>query len=492
MLGAIIGDIVGSRFEFNNYRSTDFELFTEDCFFTDDTVMTLAIAKALMRAEPYAGDKEDYNHRLSQLAVSAMQDLGRRYPECGYGGNFIRWVRSDDPKPYGSWGNGAAMRIAPVGWLARTEGEVETLAQIVTEVTHNHEEGIKGAVAVALAIYLARRNYTKQEIAREMEDFYDLDFTIDQIRPTYQFSESCQKTVPPAIVAFLESSSFEDAIRLAVSVGGDSDTLAAITGAIAEAYYGIPDDLRKIALGYLDEELRQMYRAWADFLQDDQLVHPFKVLTKYRALLMDQPAKSDELMALFAQEYTDFEKNRADRPSDRAEYLAQSGIWMDPVQLAALDPDQLNGEMVLALIGAAMEYELLTPELLIGWLKRLEDIERCEREIEEIYFRIGYKFEHDTYVITLGDSATMTHKSWCEPKDERHLSIQEIDQFQAAIRQVDLSTWRPVYFDEDDRDGVKWQVAIKQKGLRRRFWEGENLFPPNWDAWLSLFITKDA
>ena len=142
MLGAIIGDIVGSRFEFNNYRHTDFELFTEDCFFTDDSVMSLAIAKALMAAENYADDKEIYNQKLSELSISAMQELGQRYPECSYGGNFARWLRSDDPKPYGSWGNGAAMRIAPVGWFARTEAEVETLAQIVTEVTHNHEEGI--------------------------------------------------------------------------------------------------------------------------------------------------------------------------------------------------------------------------------------------------------------------------------------------------------------------------------------------------------------
>ena len=490
MLGAIIGDIVGSRFEFNNYRHTDFELFTEDCFFTDDSVMSLAIAKALMAAENYADDKEIYNQKLSELSISAMQELGQRYPECSYGGNFARWLRSDDPKPYGSWGNGAAMRIAPVGWFARTEAEVETLAQIVTEVTHNHEEGIKGAVAVALAIYLARRNYTKQEIGQEMEDFYDLDFTIDEIRPTYTFNESCQKTVPQAIVAFLESSSFEDAIRLAISIGGDSDTLAAITGAIAEAYYGIPEDLRKIALGYLDEDLRALYWQWTDFLQDDHLVHPLKVLTKHRALLLDQPHNTPELMAQFSQEFIDFEKNRTARPSNRAEYLAQSGIWMDPVQLEAIDPDQLNSDMVLALIGAAMEYHLLTPKLLIRWLKRLSDIERSDREIEEVYFRIGYKFEHDTYVITLGDSATMTHKSWCEPKDERQLSIQEIVQLQDGIKQVDISSWRPVYFDEEDSDGVKWQVAIKPKGRRRQFWEGENHFPPNWDEWLNLFISK--
>ena len=244
MIGAIIGDIVGSRFEFNNHRSKDFELFTDECEATDDSIMTLAVAKAIMETEkkmkPLLSQREnnhEYNLLLESMAIKYMQEIGRKYPYCGYGGMFRHWVFSDNPKPYNSYGNGAAMRISPVGFFAVTEYELRELSKIVTAVTHNHEEGIKGAEAVALSIFMAKRGATKEEIRNEInENYYGLDFTIDEIRDTYRFNETCQGTVPQAIVAFFESSSFEDAIRTAISVGGDSDTLAAITGSIAEAY----------------------------------------------------------------------------------------------------------------------------------------------------------------------------------------------------------------------------------------------------------------
>ena len=272
MLGAIIGDIVGSRFEFNNHRSKEFDLLTSDCFVTDDSIMTLAISKAIMESEKSHPqlistfvDTDDLSEVLERLAVKYMQDLGCKYPNCGFGGMFYRWVFSDDPKPYNSYGNGAAMRVSPAGFVAKTEAQAMQLAEIVTGVTHDHEEGIKGATAVARAIYLARCGATKIEIKRSMERYYDLCFTIDEIRDTYQFNETCQETVPQAIVAFLESSSFEDAVRTAISVGGDSDTLAAITGSIAEAYYGVPQDIKENALLYLDDELRAIYDEWTAF-----------------------------------------------------------------------------------------------------------------------------------------------------------------------------------------------------------------------------------
>jgi type I restriction enzyme M protein len=275
MLGAIIGDIVGSRFEFNNHKSKDFELFAEGCFATDDSIMTLAVAKAIMEASkvyPRSGDWHDdeFHALLSGLTVKYMQKIGRKHPNCGFGVKFNKWVFSDDPKPYNSFGNGAAMRVSPVGFAAADEWEAALLAEAVTEVTHNHEEGIKGAKATTDAIFMARQGALKDEIReRIVQGYYPLNFRIDDIRPTYRFNETCQETVPQAIECFLESTSFEDAIRTAISLGGDSDTIGAITGAIAEAYYGVPYDIKERALGYLDDELRSIYDAWEKFSPTD-------------------------------------------------------------------------------------------------------------------------------------------------------------------------------------------------------------------------------
>ncbi len=271
MIGAIIGDIVGSRFEFNNHRSKAFELFTDACFVTDDTIMTLAVAKAILETDKAVikGHKikgqttrqsEEYLDRLSENTVATMQVIGRNYPNCGYGGSFGRWVFSENPQPYGSYGNGAAMRISPVGAIAESIDEVKLLSRAVTAISHNHVEGLKGAEATAMAIFLARTGHGKDQIREYiLENYYKIDFTLDEIRDSYRFNETCQGTVPQAIQAFLEADSFEDAIRNAISIGGDSDTLAAIAGSIAEAYYGVPDDLVERALGYLDDELLGIY-----------------------------------------------------------------------------------------------------------------------------------------------------------------------------------------------------------------------------------------
>lgn len=249
MLGAIIGDIVGSRFEWHNYRAKDFEFFSNKCYVTDDSIMSLAVCEALCEA----GD--DYTH-LGEITVKAMQRIGRPYPHCGYGGAFLHWMYSDEPTPYGSFGNGAAMRVSGCGFAAKFLDEAKILSREVTAITHNHPEGLKGAEATAVAIFLARQGKTQAEIkAHISEHYYDIDFTLDDIRATYEFNETCQNTVPQALEAFFEAQSFEDAIRNAISIGGDSDTIAAITGGIAEAYFGIPKDLRIKALSFLDERL---------------------------------------------------------------------------------------------------------------------------------------------------------------------------------------------------------------------------------------------
>lgn len=225
MLGAIAGDIIGSVYEYHQIKTKDFALFRNDCDFTDDTVLTVAIAQAIMTDGDYQ---------------KAMQAIGLRYPNSGYGGLFIKWLSSTNPKPYNSWGNGSAMRVSPVGFAFDTVDDVLREAARTAEFTHNHPEGIKGAQATALAVYLARKVLDKDQIRKEITARfgYNLDRTLDEIRPNYGFDISCQGTVPEAIIAFLESTSYEDAVRNAVSLGGDSDTLACITGGIAEAFYG--------------------------------------------------------------------------------------------------------------------------------------------------------------------------------------------------------------------------------------------------------------
>ena len=252
MIGAIIGDIVGSRFEFDNHKSKQFELFDFACDFTDDTVMTLAVAKAFTRYE----QGKDFKKTL----VKTMHEVGDQYPTCGYGGHFLDWILNGSTEPYYSCGNGSAMRVSAAGWYADTLVETEELAAITAEVTHDHPEGIKGAQAAAAAIFLARVGESKAVIKEYIENnYYDLNFTLDEIRPTYDYEIICQTSVPQAIQAFLESTDFEDTIRNAISIGGDSDTVAAIAGSIAEAYYGVPEDIKETALSFLDEYLLDIY-----------------------------------------------------------------------------------------------------------------------------------------------------------------------------------------------------------------------------------------
>lgn len=242
MIGAILGDIIGSPYEFKPNRSKDFPLFTRDSRFTDDTVMTLAVAQGLMDA----GAKAD-NETVQREIVRSMQELGSRYPQAGYGGRFRRWLYNPDPKPYGSYGNGSAMRVSSVAWLFDNMYSVLHAARLSAEVTHNHPDGVWGAQATAAAIFLARTGKSKDEIRDYIESKfeYDLHRTCDEIRDGYDFDVTCKGSVPEAIIAFLDSTDFEDAIRNAVSLGGDSDTQAAIAGAIAEGFYPVPEALRE-------------------------------------------------------------------------------------------------------------------------------------------------------------------------------------------------------------------------------------------------------
>ena len=240
MIGAILGDMIGAPYEFDRSPKTkEFPLFSKYTEFTDDSVMTIAVANALMDT---IGKSDD---EIRDALVKSMQKWGRRYPDAGYGGMFYSWLRKKNPKPYGSFGNGSAMRVSSAGWLYSTLKETRHMARLTAEVTHNHPEGIKGAEATASAIFLARTGATKEEIKQYItsEFGYDLSRTCDEIRPGYHHVESCQQTVPEAITAFMEGKDFEDVIRTAVSLGGDCDTLTCIAGGMAEAFYGVPHDI---------------------------------------------------------------------------------------------------------------------------------------------------------------------------------------------------------------------------------------------------------
>ncbi len=250
MIGAIAGDIIGSVYEHHPIKTKDFPLFQPRSRFTDDSVLTVAIADALLGGRPYR---------------DAVRAWGRRYPHAGYGGSFVRWLFADDPRPYHSWGNGSAMRVSPVGWAFGSEDEVLRQARLSAEITHDHPEGIKGAQATALAVYLARTGADKETLrARIQTEFgYDLGRTVEDIRPGYAFDVSCQGTVPEALIAFLDAGSYEEATRNAVSLGGDSDTLACIAGGVAAAFYsGVPDPVRAEVRARLTPDLWRVVEAF--------------------------------------------------------------------------------------------------------------------------------------------------------------------------------------------------------------------------------------
>ena len=257
-LGAIAGDIVGSIYEFTPSKSVDFDLFTPWSNFTDDTVMTLAVAKWLM---------EDEAHTPSYL-IFCMQELGAKYPDAGYGARFAGWLCEDDPQPYNSWGNGAGMRVSPVGLYARTLDEALALAAVTASVSHNHPEGVKGAQAIAACMFLCRQGKSKEEIKKYVENtfFYDLNRTISEIRPRYEFDVSCQGSVPESIIAFMEGNSFEEVVRLAVSLGGDADTQGCMAGAIASCLFPIPNEVVEKCRGILTEDLREINDKFMDYI----------------------------------------------------------------------------------------------------------------------------------------------------------------------------------------------------------------------------------
>lgn len=278
MYGAILGDIIGSPFEFDRGDKTkDFKLFSRRSHFTDDSVMTLAVCEALLKVGQDATVKE-----IEDAVITSMQSWGRRYPHEGYGGYFRRWLTARHPEPYNSFGNGSAMRVSAAGWLYDSLEKTRVVAKATANVTHNHPEGIKGAEATASAIFMARNGSSKEEIKKYIENefHYDLNRTLDEIRPSFHMYETCQKTVPEAIIAFLEARDFEDARRNAVSLGGDTDTLGAITGSIAEAYFGISETLISECRNRINKDMRDIVDAFYSLVRKDDSPNTNQMIEK--------------------------------------------------------------------------------------------------------------------------------------------------------------------------------------------------------------------
>ena len=250
IIGTIAGDVIGSSREFHSIKTKDFRLFNRYSTFTDDTVMTLAIASWLLK------DKNSLD-----VLISEVRKFGLDYPNAGYGGMFKKWLNQENPKPYGSWANGSAMRVSPCAWVADSLGEAQKLARMSAVITHDHPEGIKGALATSDAVYLARTGAEKEDIKSHIESkyHYDLSRRIDDIRPDYGFEVSCKHSVPESIICFLEAKDYEDTVRNAVSLGGDADTQAAIAGGIASAYWDVPAKITARTLKRLDNNLLEVY-----------------------------------------------------------------------------------------------------------------------------------------------------------------------------------------------------------------------------------------
>lgn len=274
LLGAVIGDISGSWYEFREFKKRPATLVTQRDFFTDDSVLTLAVAEGMMngfeKVDRARLQDEDVQAAFRLEIVKSICEFAHRYPDAGYGNTFIRWYADAYERqvyePYNSWGNGSAMRASFAGWAAQSLEEALLLGKLSAEVTHNHPEGIKGAQAIAAGIYLLRSGKSKADVREYLSQMYDLNFTLDEIRPSYHFEVSCQKSVPQAINAFLEAEDFEDTLKNALSIGGDADTLAAMAGSLAEACYPIPTDLEERAWAKLTPDLQAVVRRANEFL----------------------------------------------------------------------------------------------------------------------------------------------------------------------------------------------------------------------------------
>lgn len=462
-----------------------------------------------------------------------MQEIGRKYPDCGYGGMFGRWVFSDNPQPYNSFGNGAAVRISPVGFFARDASEIGQLSKAVTAVTHDHKEGLKGAEAVALAIYLARTGRLKKEIKSDIEhDFYQLNFTINEIRDSYKFNETCQETVPQAIQCFIESESFEDAIRTAISLGGDSDTIAAITGAIAEAYYGVPDAIKQQALSYLDDKLLSIYNEWESRSGVNNNGR-FWALTKYIGRFIGSDPYGEWIIdnngdgspeypfhfpwvyyslpvESFIVEANQFALNHPEfKPY--SEVLERHGLKWSHDEMCRAEVENLDEECLVALIVGSVRAERFSDGAFLRfleegcvqkWLKRLRDLDNRrlkKRKLAELHLLISSFGDPAYYHLIFADNRSYLLSAGFGPNVRQMYRT-----FSAKETQVLLETWDNLHteywrysYPQDGAyqilDGAQWSLSVRYKNGFWTSYDGDNYYPENWFGLLDMFgISHDC
>lgn len=513
MLGAIIGDIVGSRFEFNNIKTKDFKLFDKRCKVTDDSVMSVAVAEMCLNG---------YVPNNKEMIIKTFKKWGQIYPKAGYGNRFFSWVLSDNPLPYNSCGNGSAMRISAIGFFSKTKEEVESYSKAVTEVTHNHPEGIKGAYVTAMCIFMARTGSSKQEIKEFVEKYYDINFDYEHLRKTYRHEEEiCQNTVPQAIYCFLISKGFEDCLRTTISIGGDCDTTAAISCAIAEAYYGIPKRIKEEVQDYIPNDLNEIIKAFNTKIQLQSMTRYgnilkfIKPLEEYSEKLGHwHPAQSRKDkdgnnvisfgFPIYESDTIDFlESVRPFFVYDYVEVIESYGIKYENIDINKLDLSKYDDKLILAMLTAIIRADRVNEGLILGMiengsilklLKRLKDFDRPLLK-EDIITKIEYSFHchgdftnDEGFVINIYSKEEVKIKySSCKIKQEikpvKILNKKDSMEFLNKLNSLNILEWKDTYEPEDEiiLDGESWHLEIVTCNLGKINKNGYNAFPKNWN-----------
>lgn len=513
MLGAIIGDVVGSRFEFNNIKIKQFNLFDKKCKVTDDSVMSVAVAEMCLNR--YVPDN-------TPQIIQTFKKWGQRYPYAGYGNRFFHWVLSDEPAPYNSCGNGSAMRISAVGFYANSAEEVETYSKAVTEVTHNHPEGIKGAYVTAMCIYMARKGASKKEIKAFVEKHYAIDFDYEHLRRTYRHDEEiCQNTVPQAIFCFLISNGFEDCLRTTISIGGDCDTTAAISCAIAEAYYGIPDKIAEGVMKFIPEDMKEIICRFDREIQASGVTRYGKIL-KFIKPLEEYPEKlarwhgaeirkDEDGNNLISFGYPIYESDVVDfldaicsfMVYDYVEVIESYGIKYENIDIDKLDLKQYDNKLILAMITAIIRSDRIHEGLIISMIEngsflklllRLKDFDEILLK-EDIITKINYSYscfgdftKNEGFVIDISskDKVRIEYSSFNVGAGIHPAVVLDESDSKTLItklQNLNILSWQDYYEPENMVcNGESWDIEIATLNLGHVRKGGNNAFPENWHS----------
>ena len=513
MLGAIIGDVVGSRFEFNNIKTKKFDLFDKRCQITDDSVMSVAVADMCLNG---------YVPHNNRMIVQTFKKWGQRYPDAGYGDRFFNWVLSDLSEPYNSCGNGSAMRISAVGFYANSADEVKKYSKAVTRVTHNHPEGIKGAYVTAMCIYMARKGASKKEIKAFVEKYYDINFDYEHLRRTYKHeAEICQNTVPQAIFCFLISNGFEDCLRTTISIGGDCDTTAAISCAIAEAYYGIPTKIAEAVMEFIPEDMKEIICRFDREIQSSGFTRYGKVLKFIKPLEehpdrlarwhTPEPRKDKDGTTIWSFGYPIYESDTVDflnamrsfMVHNYVEVIESYGIKYENIDIHQLDLAKYDDKLVLAMITAIIRSDRIHDGLIISMIEngsflklllRLRDFDEILLK-EDIITRFSYSYscfgdftKKESFSIDIASKDKIRIEYSSFKIDEAIKPVVVLDAADSKTLVTKLSNlnvldWKEHYDPEEIiMDGESWNIEIDTYNLGYIQKSGNNAFPENWHS----------